>query len=123
MIYEQRVYEALPGKMQALQRRFADHTIRLFEKHGMTVVGFWTNYIGGQSNQLIYMLGYQDLADRERAWAAFSADPEWQEEAGERGGGAAGGEDEQHHAPADGVLADEVGTGLPPGLPIGTLFD
>lgn len=79
MIYEQRIYEAMPGKMQALQRRFADHTIRLFEKHGMTVVGFWTNYIGGQSNQLIYMLGYKDLADRERAWTAFGADPEWQE--------------------------------------------
>jgi len=79
VIYEQRVYEALPGKMAALQDRFANHTIRLFEKHGMKVVGFWTNYIGGVSNQLIYMLGYENLAERERTWAAFSADPEWQQ--------------------------------------------
>lgn len=78
MIYELRIYEAMPGKMAALQQRFADHTVRLFEKHGMKVIGFWTNYVGGPSNQLIYMLAYEDLAERERCWAAFAADPEWQ---------------------------------------------
>ena len=79
MIYEYRVYEAMPGKMAALQRQFAKLTVPLFEKHGMKVVGFWTNYIGGPTNQLIYMLAYKDLADRERAWAEFNADPEWQQ--------------------------------------------
>ena len=77
MIYELRVYEPHPGKLQALHDRFARHTTRLFEKHGMTIVGFWTPAIGGWSNQLIYLLGHADLAARERAWAAFLADPEW----------------------------------------------
>ncbi len=78
MIYEMRVYEPYPGKMQALQDRFADHTIRLFEKHGITVVGFWTTLIGGWSNRLIYMLAYENMEHRERAFSEFVADPERQ---------------------------------------------
>ena len=77
MIYELRTYEAALGKMQALQDRFAAHTVRLFGKHGMTIVGFWTPMIGEWSNQLIYLLGYADLAAREQSWAGFLADPEW----------------------------------------------
>ena len=77
MIHELRIYEAAPGKMQALQDRFAAHTVRLFEKHEMTVVGFWTPIVGEWSNQLIYLLGYPDLAARERSWAAFLADADW----------------------------------------------
>ena len=78
MIHEIRIYEPYPGKMQALQDRFANHTIRLFEKHGMKVLGFWTPLIGDWSNQLIYMLGFDSLEHREKAFAAFQADPEWQ---------------------------------------------
>ena len=49
MIYELRSYYAHPGKMGALQKRFRDHTCKLFEKHGITNVGYWTNAIGGRN--------------------------------------------------------------------------
>ncbi len=78
MIYELRIYTANPGKMRPLLARFRDHTTGLFEKHGITNVGYWLNSIGGRSDELWYMLSYQDAAQRDRAWAAFAADPEWQ---------------------------------------------
>ncbi|MBM4409935.1 MAG: NIPSNAP family protein [Chloroflexi bacterium] len=78
MIYELRIYTANPGKMGALQARFRDHTVRLFEKHGIKNVGYWTNSIGGRSDELWYMLGFESLAQRQAAWAAFQADPDWQ---------------------------------------------
>jgi len=77
MLYEMRVYEAMPGKMGALGRRFADHTHRLFTKHGFHVVGYWTQVIG-DSNRFCYMLAWNDLAERDARNAAFGADPEWQ---------------------------------------------
>lgn len=78
MIYELRIYTANPGKMGALQARFRDHTCALFEKHGIKNVGYWMNTIGGRSDELWYMLGYEDMGQRDRAWAAFGADPDWQ---------------------------------------------
>ncbi len=77
MIYELRVYTALPGRREAMLARFRDHTTRLFEKHGMRNVGYWTNYAGGHYGELVYMLAFEDVAQRERAWKAFTADPEW----------------------------------------------
>ena len=77
MIYEYRVYEPNSGKMEALNARFRDHTLTLFEKHGMKNVGYWTAGAGDLSEQLIYMLGFEDAGHRERAWAAFNSDPEW----------------------------------------------
>ncbi len=78
MIYELRTYEAAPGKMQALNARFRDHTMGLFERHGMQVVGFWTYAHGGWSNRLVYMMAFDDMADRDAKWAAFGADEDWQ---------------------------------------------
>lgn len=78
MIYELRIYTVHPGKMGALQARFRDHTTGLFEKHGIKNVGYWVNTIGGRSDELWYMLAYEDLAQRQAAWAAFGADSEWQ---------------------------------------------
>ena len=78
MIYELRIYTANPGKMSALQARFRDHTVRLFEKHGIKNVGYWVNTIGGRSDELWYILAFDDLGHRQRAWEAFGADPEWQ---------------------------------------------
>jgi hypothetical protein len=78
MIYELRVYTAMPGKMPALQARFRDHTTKLFEKHGIKNVGYWTNMIGGKSDELVYMLAYEDLGARQKSWASFGADPDWQ---------------------------------------------
>lgn len=77
MIFEMRSYFPHPGKMAALQKRFREHTLTLFEKHGMTNVGYWTNMIGGRSDELIYILGFRDLAHRDAAFAAFANDPEW----------------------------------------------
>jgi len=76
MIYEWRVYEVCPGRMDALNERFAKITLKYFEKHGIEVIGFWTAIIG-TSNVLYYMLAFNDLAHRETAWNAFSTDPGW----------------------------------------------
>ncbi len=73
MIYELRVYEAAPGKLPKLNERFANHAVGYFEKYGMEMVGFWTEEIG-TSNRLSYMLAFEDMADREKKWAAFRAD-------------------------------------------------
>ena len=74
MIYEWRAYYIMPGRMPDIQRRFADHTMRLFQKHGIKVVGFWQPVIG-ESNELVYMCAYEDIAARDRAWTSFMADP------------------------------------------------
>jgi hypothetical protein len=79
MIHELRIYTAHTGKMPALLARFRDHTCRLFEKHGIVNVGYWLNAIGGRNDELWYILGFEDLGHRERAWAAFVADPDWQQ--------------------------------------------
>lgn len=78
MIYELRIYRAAPGKLAPLIARFRDHTCALFEKHGITNVGYWRNTIGGRSDELWYMLSYPDMAARDASWAAFASDPDWQ---------------------------------------------
>ncbi len=75
-IFEYRVYEAVPGRMPALQARFRDITLGYFKKHGIEVVGFWEALVG-TSNELHYMLRYRDLAHREQAWGAFQVDEGW----------------------------------------------
>ena len=77
MIHELRIYEAMPGKLPALNDRFAKHTLGFFKKHGIKVLGFWTEDIG-TSNKLVYILSYESLADREKKWSVFQADPDWQ---------------------------------------------
>jgi hypothetical protein len=76
VIYELRSYEVLPGRMPAMHARFQNHTIGIFRKHGIEVVGFWDVVIG-TSNVLHYILRFDDLGHRERAWATFLADPDW----------------------------------------------
>ena len=78
MIYEYRVYEAAPGKMPALHARFRDHTLKLFERHGIKNIGYWTSNIGDYSDRLIYIVAFESVEQRERAWAAFGADADWQ---------------------------------------------
>jgi hypothetical protein len=79
MIHELRIYTVHPGMMGALLARFRDHTTDLFEKHGITNVGYWLNSIGGRNDQLWYIVGFENLAQRDLAWASFAADPEWQD--------------------------------------------
>ena len=76
MIYEYRVYHIAPGKMPDINARFTNHTMNLFEKHGIRVVGFWQTAIG-DSDELTYLCQFDDLAHRTRAWEAFAADPDW----------------------------------------------
>lgn len=63
--------------MPDLHARFRMHTLRIFERVGMRVVGFFTPEVGGKSNQLVYILEFEDYAHLERAWASFREDPEW----------------------------------------------
>ncbi|MEO1018813.1 MAG: NIPSNAP family protein [Pseudomonadota bacterium] len=76
-VVEIRIYDTLPGKMQALNDRFANHTLGLFERHGIRSIGYWTEVVG-TGNRLFYMVGYPDVGARQRAWDAFLGDPEWQ---------------------------------------------
>jgi hypothetical protein len=66
----------MPGRLPDLNKRFAEITLGYFKKHGIQVVGFWTNELGGSSDQLLYILAYESLADREKKWAAFLSDSE-----------------------------------------------
>jgi hypothetical protein len=77
--FEIRTYTANPGKMDALHKRFRDHTNRLFAKHGIEMVGYWTVVKGeGTDTTLVFVLAYPSPEAREAAWKAFAADPEWQ---------------------------------------------
>ena len=78
MIYEYRVYEAAPGRMGDLQARFRNHTMRILERHGIKIIGFWTPSVGDYNDRLIYILGFEDVAQREQAWADVGNDPEFQ---------------------------------------------
>jgi hypothetical protein len=75
-VQELRVYDTLPGRLPALHDRFANHTMALFERHGIQNVAYWTEDVG-TNNRLVYMLGYESLGDREKSWASFGADPDW----------------------------------------------
>lgn len=78
--FEIRTYYAMPGKLESLHARFRDHTVKLFKKHGMEIVGFWgpTDKEKGSENTLVYILAYPSRAARDAAWKAFQADPDWQ---------------------------------------------
>ncbi len=78
MIYEYRVYEAMPGKLPDLHARFRNHTLKLFKRHGMQSVGYWTPSVGDYTDRLIYIVAFEDEGHRERAWASFFGDPDWQ---------------------------------------------
>lgn len=77
-VFELRTYEAAPGKMQALQARFRDHTNKLFAKHNMTVIGFWSPTDAKQAQRkLVYMLAFPSQEAAVKSWKDFQADPEW----------------------------------------------
>lgn len=77
MIYELRIYRCLPGRLPALLKRFETVTLGLWERHGIRQAGFWTTLIGPSNQELTYLLAWESLAERERKWNAFQADPEW----------------------------------------------
>lgn len=77
MIYEMRVYRCVPGRLPNLLRRFETITLKIWERHGIRQAGFWTTLVGDSNQDLTYLLAWDSLAERERIWAAFQADPEW----------------------------------------------
>ena len=78
-VYELRTYTTHPGRLPALNKRFADHTMKLFEKHGMKNEMYWTPTDEKlKDNTLIYIVSHDSLEAAEKSWKAFQADPEWQ---------------------------------------------
>jgi hypothetical protein len=78
-VFELRTYYAAPGKMEALHKRFREHTCKLFEKHGMTLVGFWSPLDRKAAEEtLIYVLAFPSKEAADKSWQAFREDPEWQ---------------------------------------------
>jgi len=77
-IFEMRTYTALPGRLDALNARFRNHTTRIFEKHGMTNIGYWTPQEAPLAeNTLVYILAHDSRDAGQASWDAFRADPEW----------------------------------------------
>ena len=74
-VYELRVYHCNPGKLDALLTRFREHTTKLFEKHGMTNIGYWVPR--EQPNTLTYVLAYPSREAATKSWDAFRKDPDW----------------------------------------------
>jgi hypothetical protein len=77
MLYELRVYHCIPGRLPDLLKRFDTITTRIWQRHGIEQAGFWTVAIGDSNQTLYYFLKWESLAEREKKWAAFQADPEW----------------------------------------------
>src|SRR3954452_18112893 len=82
MIYEMRSYRAMPGRLPDLIKRFDTITLKLFDKHGIKQAGVWTTEVGESNHNLIYLIAYESMAEREKKWSAFSTDPEWIEKRG-----------------------------------------
>jgi len=75
VIYELREYVAAHGMVEALHERFRRHTLDLFARHGLNVVGYWHD--GDDPARIVYLLKFSDEGSREAAWAEFQADPDW----------------------------------------------
>lgn len=77
MIYELRVYDAMPGRLPDLVARFKDGVVPLWEKSSIRSLGFWTTSVGKSNNQLTYMLAWRSVTEREEKWTTFQNDPAW----------------------------------------------
>jgi NIPSNAP len=78
IVYELRVYHAAPGKLAELHARFREHTIKIFDRHGMKSVAYWTPVDEpDKSNTLIYILQHPSREAAAANWKSFQDDPEW----------------------------------------------
>jgi NIPSNAP len=76
-VFEMRTYTAPDAeKFTMLNARFRDHTLRLFEKHGMTNIGYWTP--AETPNTLTYIVAHASMEAAQKSWASFRADADWQ---------------------------------------------
>ena len=80
-VYELRTYTATPGNGAAVLARFRDHTLRIFEKHGMVNVAYWVpaDAKDGAGETLVYLLEHASRDAAKASWKSFGADPEWQD--------------------------------------------
>lgn len=79
-VYELRIYRATPGNLDALVARFRDHTVSIFDRHGMTNIGYWVpTDEEGSADTLIYILSHPSEEAALASWRAFASDPEWQQ--------------------------------------------
>jgi hypothetical protein len=77
-VFEIRTYTTEEGRLDALQARFRNHTVKLFERHGMTNIGYWVPQDAPLSkNTLIYILAHPNREAAKKNWDAFRNDPEW----------------------------------------------
>ena len=77
-VFEIRTYTTPEGKLDALKTRFRDHTMAIFEKHGMKNVGYWTPQDAPLSqNTLIYIISHESRDAAKKNWDAFRTDPDW----------------------------------------------
>jgi hypothetical protein len=77
-VFELRTYHAAPGKMKDLNARFRDHTCKLLEKHGMTLIGFWTPTDPKEAEEvLFYIVAHASEEAAKKAWDEFRKDPDW----------------------------------------------
>ena len=74
-LFELRTYTAPAGKLENIVARFRNHTVKLFEKHGMENIGYWVPNDG--SNTLVYIVAHKSKAAADASWDAFRKDPEW----------------------------------------------
>jgi len=83
-VFELRTYTAPPGKLEALKTRFRDHTIRIFQRHGMESIGYWVPVDPEKSKTtLVYIISHASQEQAKKNWAAFISDPEWRKVAAE----------------------------------------
>jgi len=83
-VFELRTYTAPDGKLGELHARFRDHTLKIFEKHGMTSVIYLAPMDAPlKDNTLVYLLAHKDRAAAQASWTAFANDPEWKQVASE----------------------------------------
>lgn len=75
MIYELREYVAHDDTIQQVHDRFSDHTLTLFEYHGIDIIGFWTDQ--EDPTRVLYLVKFDDAAAQEKAWDAFKVNPDW----------------------------------------------
>lgn len=75
-VYELRIYHANPGKLEALNARFRDHTDEIFRKHGIKSIGYFMPQ-DKNVNEFIYIVDHRSKEDADKNWKAFQADPEW----------------------------------------------
>jgi NIPSNAP len=75
-VFELRIYTAADGKMDALHARFKNHTVKLLQKHGMELIGFWTDAKEPQ-RKLIYLVAHKSKDAADASWKAFIVDADW----------------------------------------------